>query len=103
MTHRPWTRRRKVIVSTTIVTTLVLGGGSAWALDRFLIPHVEISGVSAYEAQNSTVVVDDTGELSSEAVVTDTSYESNDASISISTMVTGSGRAPSRTTWPMWC
>ncbi len=92
MTHRPWTRRRKAIVSATIVTALVLGGGSAWALDRFLIPHVEISDVSAYEAQNSTVVVgDDTDELSSEVVVTDTTYASDDASISISTVVTGSG------------
>lgn len=93
MTHRPWTRRRKVIVSTTIVTALVLGGGSAWALDRFVIPHVEISDVSAYEAENSTVVVTDGEDVGTAAVVTDTSYESDDASISISTVVTGSGES----------
>ncbi len=93
MTHRPWTRRRKVIVSTTIVAALVLGGGSAWALDRFVIPHVEISDVSAYEAENSTVVVTDGEDVGTAAVVTDTSYESDDASISISTVVTGSGES----------
>jgi hypothetical protein len=92
MTHRPWTRRRKAIVSATIVTTLVVGGGAAWALDRFLIPHVEISDVSAYEAENSTVVVTDE-DSGSAAIVTETSYESDDASISISTVVTGSGES----------
>lgn len=93
MTHRPWTRRRKAIVSATIVTTLVVGGGAAWALDRFLIPHVEISDVSAYEAENSTVVTAETEDLGSAAVLTETSYESDDASISISTVVTGSGES----------
>lgn len=93
MTHRPWTRRRKAIVSTTIVTTLVVGGGAAWALDRFLIPHVEISDVSAYEAENSTVVVTDGEDSGSAAMVTETSYESGGASISISTVVTGSGES----------
>jgi exopolysaccharide biosynthesis protein len=93
MTHRPWTRRRKAIVSATIVTTLVVGGGAAWALDRFLIPHVEISDVSAYEAENSSVVATDAEESSTAAVVTETSYESDDASISISTVVTGSGES----------
>lgn len=92
MTHRPWTNRRKVIVCSTIVTALVVGGGAAWALDRFLIPHVEISNVSAYEAENSTVGATETAESSS-AVVTDTSFESDDASISISTVVRGSGES----------
>lgn len=33
---------------------LPLGGATAWALDRFVVEHVEIADVSAYEAQVAT-------------------------------------------------
>ncbi|NHT16809.1 phosphodiester glycosidase family protein [Cellulomonas sp. IC4_254] len=86
--------RRSLLVS-TLVLLLALGGGSAWALDRFVIDHVEIADVQAYEAeQNGTstsTAEDDEADAAADATVTGTTYESDDASISISTVVTGSG------------
>ena len=82
-------RRRSIIIGSALALTLVVGGGTAWALDRFVIPHVAISDVDEYEAANgstSTTTVD-----TSDAVTTDTTYESDDAGITISTVTTGSG------------
>lgn len=84
--------RRSLLVS-TLVLLLAVGGGSAWALDRFVVDHVEIADVQAYEAaQNGTTTTDDdagTG-TGTGGTATGTTYESDDASISISTVVTGS-------------
>lgn len=67
---------------------LAAGGGTAWALDRFVIPHVQVSDVAAYEASQG--VSTETAEaIVSE--ITDTSAVTSDASINISTVVTGSG------------
>lgn len=76
--------------------TLTLGGGTAWALDRFVIPHVEISDVSAYEAAQSSLdsgsdSTTDTEATDTDATTTDTSYTSDDTSVQISTVTTGSG------------
>ena len=82
-------KRRRIIICSALAFTLVTGGGTAWALDRFVIEHVAISNVDEYEAANgstsaTTVDTDD-------AVTTDTTYESDDAGITISTVTTGSG------------
>jgi len=85
--------RRSLLVS-TLVLLLALGGGSAWALDRFVIDHVEIADVEAYEAEQngtSTSTADGGADAAADATVTGTTYASDDASISISTVVTGSG------------
>lgn len=88
---RTRTRTRIIIASSiTLAVLLPVGAGTAWALDRFVIQHVQISDVDAYESENSTVTTVDS---SSAAVTTATTYESDDASISISTVVTGSGDA----------
>lgn len=89
MEKNPRRTRRRIVIGSTLAVVLVLGGGTAWALDRFVIEHVEITNVDEYEAQNSTT--DATTVDTSDAVTTDTSYESDDASITISTVVTGSG------------
>ena len=89
MEKNPRRTRRRIVIGSTLAVVLVLGGGTAWALDRFVIEHVEITNVDEYEAQNSTT--DATTVDTSDAVTTDTSYESDDASIAISTVVTGSG------------
>jgi exopolysaccharide biosynthesis protein len=96
-------RLRRVVIASALAVTLVAGGTSAWALNRFVIDHVEISDVAAYEASvaaavgtttaagtsaDSTGTADDTGLA---PVVTDTSYVSDDSNITISTVVTGSG------------
>lgn len=73
--------------------TLSAGGATAWALDRFVVPHVEISGVSALQAgQGGTTAGTSTASSGTTgAVTTDTSYVSGSSNISISTVTTGSG------------
>ncbi|NUU18584.1 phosphodiester glycosidase family protein [Cellulomonas humilata] len=81
--------RRTVLVGALTLSLPVVGAG-AWALDRFVIEHVEISDVQAYEASQGTTS-STTDDSSGDAVVTDTSYESSSSAISISTVTTGSG------------
>ncbi len=91
---RPRRRLRRSLVVSTLVLLLAVGGGSAWALDRFVIDHVEIADVQAYEAAQNGTTADAAAadaDADADATVTDTTYESDDASISISTVVTGSG------------
>jgi len=81
-----------VIIGSALALTLALGGTTTWALDRFVIEHAEITDVDAYEAANSTVTAtDDATSDSTAATVTDTGYESDDADVTISTVVTGTG------------
>lgn len=87
---RPRPRRvRRAVLSAAAVVTLTAGGGTAWALDRFVVDHVEISDVAAYEAQQSTGA--DASTLSTGGTVTGSSYTSDGASVELSTVVTGSG------------
>jgi exopolysaccharide biosynthesis protein len=88
---RRLSRKVKIFLSSTLAGTLILGGGAAWALDQFVIEHVEISDVSAYEAANSTSTVSDTATSSSGTTVTANTYTSDTSSINISTVTTGSG------------
>jgi len=83
----PLSVRARVIIASALSLTLVGTGGAAWALDRFVIEHVEIGDVSAYEAENSTV----SAAASAGGVTTENSYTSDQASVTISTVVTGSG------------
>ncbi len=106
-------RVRRIIVASVLAVTVVAGGTSAWALNRFVIDHVEIADVSAYEASvaaaagttagtsdaSTNAAADAGGSVSgstttdsaADPVVTDTSYVSDDSNIQISTVVTGSG------------
>lgn len=82
------------MLSAALVLVLALGGGTAWALDRFVVDHVEIADVQAYEAAQSGTA--DTGtdagtDGTTSATVSGTTATSDDATISISTVVTGSG------------
>jgi hypothetical protein len=93
------TRRiRLALIASGVALTLGLGGTAAWALDRFVIPHVEIDDVAAYEAAHSTATADDATDTTAStgtATITDTSYTSADGgtSVTISTVTTGSGDA----------
>lgn len=102
MTFPPQPRRRsprtrKVLLSGALAVALSAGGATAWALDRFVIQHVEIADVAAYEASRTgsapaeAPAADTASAAGSEPVLTDTSYTSDDASIGISTVSTGSG------------
>ena len=86
--RRPRSRTFWVITSSALVLVLAAGGTAAWALDRFVIAHVEVSDVAAYEAAQGVPTE------TAEAVVaslTATSAQTSDANIAISTVVTGSG------------
>jgi exopolysaccharide biosynthesis protein len=82
-------RRRNVVIASALAVLLCAGGATTWALERFVIQHVEIADVDTYEAANggSTATAVDT----SDATVSDTAYSSDSADISISTVTTGSG------------
>ena len=91
-------RTRNTLIASGLVVALTGGGAAAWAVDRFLIEHVEIADVSAYEAENSTsdetsssTPVADGTDAAAEAAVTDTSYTNGDTSVSITTVTEGSG------------
>ena len=86
-------RRRLIVVASISSLALLVAGGTAWALDRFVIEHVEISDVAAYETEHSTVSDDVPTTSSTDPVLTDTTYTSDDASVAISNVVTGSGDA----------
>ncbi|VTR76699.1 phosphodiester glycosidase family protein [Cellulomonas hominis] len=90
---RPRRRLRRTLLVSALVLVLALGGGVAWALDRFVVDHVEIADVQAYEAeqQGTTTGTSDDGTADDDATTTATTYASDDAAVSISTVVTGSG------------
>src|SRR5690349_16994819 len=99
---RPKRRRlRRAVIASTLAVTLTVGGGTAWALDRFVIDHVEIADVAAYEASQTAATASSSADATtsaaaddaSAAVVTDTSYTSSNSSIAVSTVVTGTGDA----------
>ncbi|NHW48327.1 phosphodiester glycosidase family protein [Paenarthrobacter sp. MSM-2-10-13] len=94
--HRKGGRTRRAVISAVLAVTLSAGGAAAWALDRFVVPHAEITNVSEYEASQAgtttTTTADEaSAETSASAVVTDTSYASGDTGVTISTVTTGTG------------
>jgi exopolysaccharide biosynthesis protein len=95
-TQRKGSRIRRAVVAGAVALTLSAGGATAWALDRFVVQHVEISDVSAYEAGQAGTSTGTTAETATDsngsaAVTTDTSYTSDSSNITISTVTTGSG------------
>jgi exopolysaccharide biosynthesis protein len=73
--HRPKRRIRRAVVASATAVLLCTGGGSAWALNRYVVDHVEISDVRAYEAAQGSTVETSTG----------------DATIKVTKVTTGSG------------
>ncbi|TDL38948.1 phosphodiester glycosidase family protein [Arthrobacter nitrophenolicus] len=101
-TSRKPGRVRRAVIAGAVALTLSAGGATAWALDRFVIQHVEISDVSAYQASQSGTTTSAvqagtstsaavTTDTTSAAVTTDTTYSSESSDITISTVTTGSG------------
>jgi len=83
---------KRLIGAAALVLTLVGGGGAWWAANRFLIPHVEISDVAAYQAeQGSADAAGSSGTTDASGTVTGSSYTSDDASVTITKHTTGSG------------
>ena len=49
-------RVKRIVLVTAASLVLTAGGATAWALDRFVVDHVQISDVAAYEAAASSSV-----------------------------------------------
>ncbi|ARK05287.1 exopolysaccharide biosynthesis protein [Cellulosimicrobium sp. TH-20] len=102
-------RRWRAAIVTALAVLLPLGGATAWALDRFVVEHVEIADVSAYEASQGLDVsgasgqgatADDgagasTGTSAGTSAGTGTvdgdTYTSDSTIITVSRVTTGSG------------
>ncbi|CAM3015385.1 phosphodiester glycosidase family protein [Actinomyces slackii] len=82
--------RRRFLLGGAAVLGLAATGTSAWALNRFVVDHTEISDVAAYEAANSSVQAA-TQAAATSVEVTDSSYSSSNTSITIDQVTTGSG------------
>jgi exopolysaccharide biosynthesis protein len=74
--------RRNVIIASSLTVALTLGGGAAWALDRFVVDHVEISDVDSYEA-----------EAEQSGTTTTVTATDGSATIEVTKVTTGSGNS----------
>lgn len=86
------TRLKQGLIAGGVVVALTATGGTVWALDRFVVPHVVVEDVAAYEAaQSGTTTTDDVGDDGAEPVITDTTFTSDDAAVEITTVTRGTG------------
>ena len=98
-TRPRWRKIVKRVLIALSVIVLVVGGITAWAVNRYIIDHVQIANVAAYEAsvRASTTTVAGASPTTTvpagPALVTDTSYTHGATSISIRKVVTGSGNS----------
>ena len=90
-----WSARRRVAAAAlAVVTLLSVGVPAGWALDRFVIDHVTIADVSAYEAALSAESATGTSgtTVTNGSTTDDATTGTVDApGITIDTVVTGSG------------
>ncbi|GAA1410915.1 phosphodiester glycosidase family protein [Oerskovia paurometabola] len=91
-------RRRRAFVAGGLALTLTLGGATAWALDRYVVEHVEIADVAAYEASQATdsgtqgaPSGTSAGSSSETGATADASTSSDGTSVSVRQVVEGSG------------
>ena len=88
-TRPPTPTRRGFLVGGLTALTLTTGTG-AWALDRYVVDHVEVADASAYEASQGS----DGAELNtSQAVLTDDSWSADGTTVTLREVTTGSGDA----------
>lgn len=88
---------RRTLLAVGLTLLLSLGGAAAWALDRFVIPHVEIANVSEYEQQQGSSGDGDTSSDTSSDSSTDGTNDSTTAerasAAGAASSSTGSGNA----------
>ena len=82
-------RLRTALIAAGCALALTAGATTVWAADRFLIEHVEITDVSAYEAENSTVTSDDSADVT--GTVEGDTYSDGETTVSVTQVSTGSG------------
>ena len=90
--------RLRAGLALAIATVLVICvGASVWAVNRFVLDHVEISDVAAYESANASQATaaseDDSAKESTQVPtdVTDTTFANGNAAGTITTVTSGSG------------
>ncbi len=91
MTTAPPSRRHRthrVVLAASLTAVLTLGGTAAWALDRYVVEHVAIDDVDSYVAEQAGTTAD---AEPAAGTLTDTTYTSDDAQVTVSTVTTGSG------------
>jgi exopolysaccharide biosynthesis protein len=84
---------RRVFLAGGLAVLLTAGGSAAWAANRFLIPHVEVTDVAAYEAEHSTAASSTpaataTATATATTTLTDTSFSDGSTSVTVSTVTT---------------
>ena len=84
-TGRPRKVSRRALLGGGLGTLAALGGSGVWAADRYLLDDVQVSNASTLEAGTTPVETSGTG------TGTATSYTSDTASVTITTVETGSG------------
>src|SRR4051794_33209594 len=87
---------RRAVLGGALGLLLSAGGATAWALDRFVVDHVEISDVTAYEASAASSSASASAGSSttvSAAVVSANGFTSHTANLAIEKVTTGSGDA----------
>jgi len=77
---------RRALLAGGLGAVATLGGTAAWALDRYVIDHVEVTNASGIVAPKASVA-----QAGGSATSTATSYTSDTAKISIKKVETGSG------------
>lgn len=83
---------RRALLGGALALGLSAAGGSAWALNRYVVDHVEVSGASAYEASQAAAGgTASTATASTGGQVTGTAYASDAVDIAISSHTSGSG------------
>ncbi len=80
-------RLRRAIGGSVLALALAAGGGAYWGLNRYVIDHVQISNVDAYETSLGVPATS----ASTGGTVRGTTYDSDTANITIKTVTTGSG------------
>ena len=100
---RKYKRRRRIVAASSLSVALAVGTGTAWALNRYVIDHVEISNVKEYEAKQQASASNAAKDYSNSNVkttVTDSSYTGANGTVKVEQIATGSGTTPSPTTSP---
>ena len=90
--------RRAMITGSVGVLGLAAAGGTAWALDRYLIEHADVTSASDYQGlpgtQTSvTAAPEGTATSAGDGVLDGLSYTSSDRSIAITAHTSGSGNS----------
>lgn len=91
---RKYKRRRRIVAASSLSVALAVGTGTAWALNRYVIDHVEISNVKEYEAKQQASASNAAKDYSNSNVkttVTDSSYTGANGTVKVEQIATGSG------------